>query len=61
MNAIGDAFLVVNDVTAQRSDGTAVERVANTALAVMSLAKQVSCPFDYHDRSTAVKVSLNIV
>ena len=51
VSAIGDAFLVVNDVSAMKSPGTSVEHVANTALAVMSLAKHVSCRFDYGDGS----------
>ena len=57
VSAIGDAFLVVNDVSAMKSPGTSVEHVANTALAVMSLAKHVSCRFDYGDGSRSVKVS----
>ena len=54
VKSIGDAFLVVSDVLAP-SDSD-VEQIADTALLILDLSRNVACPFDYGDNTAHVKV-----
>lgn len=39
---------------------THAERICNTALAMMHIAKELSSPYDYGDKSKSVKIRIGI-
>ena len=57
MELIGDAYMVV--CGAPEPVASHAERIANTALGMNIVARQVMSPYDYGDKSTAVKVRRN--
>ena len=58
IHAIGDAYLVMCGAPKPVKDHA--ERIANTALGMKLLAKEVHSPFDYGDRSQSVKVKYGL-
>ena len=51
---IGDAYMVI--CGAPEPVPSHAERIANTALGMNIVSKQVMSPYDYGDKSTSVKV-----
>ena len=54
---IGDAYMVVSG--APEPIASHAERIANTALGMNIVSRQVMSPYDYGDKSTSVKVDIS--